>query len=89
MSKVFISYRRADSAAEAGRLYDRLVPKYGAENVFKDVDSIPLGVDFRKTLGESVGRCQVLLAVIGRHWLSIANPSGGRRLDDSRDFVRL
>jgi hypothetical protein len=89
VSKVFISYRRDDSAAEAGRLCDRLVPKYGADNVFKDVDSIPLGIDFREVLGEAVGRCQVLLAIIGRQWLSIATPSGGRRLDDPRDFVRV
>jgi hypothetical protein len=36
MSKVFISYRRADSEDVAGRIYDRLVTRFGAENAFKD-----------------------------------------------------
>jgi formylglycine-generating enzyme required for sulfatase activity len=88
MSQVFISYRRDDSADVAGRIYDRLVQCYGRDNVFKDVDDIPLGLDFRQVIGEAVGRCQVLLAVIGRQWLDIAGPSGGRRLDDPNDFVR-
>jgi formylglycine-generating enzyme required for sulfatase activity len=89
MSQVFISYRRDDSADAAGRIYDRLVQCFGRDNVFKDVDDIPPGVDFRAVISEAVGRCQVLLAVIGRDWLEIVGPSGKRRLDDPRDFVRL
>jgi hypothetical protein len=84
---ILISYRRADSGDVAGRIYDRLVAYFSRETVFKDVDSIPLGVNFRKHLTDSVGACQVLLAVIGRNWIE----SGGseRRLDDPRDFVRI
>jgi len=89
MTQVFISYRRDDSADVAGRIDDRLVETYGRANVFKDVDSIPLGIDFREFLGDTVGRCQILLAVIGPQWLHILGPTGGRRLDDPRDFVRL
>jgi formylglycine-generating enzyme required for sulfatase activity len=85
MSQVFISYRRDDSADVAGRIYDRLTQKYGAADVVMDVDSIPLGIDFREFLGEAVGRCRVLLAVIGPQWLDIIN----RRRDDPLDFVRL
>ncbi|HEX5272252.1 MAG TPA: toll/interleukin-1 receptor domain-containing protein, partial [Gemmataceae bacterium] len=71
MSHVFISYRRDDSADAADRIHDRLVQKYGADNVVMDVDSIPLGVDFREFLGGAVGRCRVLLAIIGLQWLPI------------------
>jgi formylglycine-generating enzyme required for sulfatase activity len=85
MSQVFISYRRDDSADVAGRIHDRLVQKYGTGAIVMDVDSIPLGVDFREFLGEAVGRCRVLLAVIGPQWLGIVN----RRRDDPLDFVRL
>jgi formylglycine-generating enzyme required for sulfatase activity len=85
VSKVFICYRRDDSADAAGRLYDRLVQHFGADSVVMDVDSIPLGVDFREFLSEAVGRCRVLLAVIGPQWLPIIN----RRRDDPLDFVRL
>jgi len=84
---IFIAYRRDDSIDVTGRIYDRLCQHFGKQNVFKDVDSIPLGVDFRKHLGDSVGQCDVLLTVIGRHWL--AGDRGHRRLDDVHDFVRI
>ncbi|HKP46128.1 MAG TPA: toll/interleukin-1 receptor domain-containing protein [Pyrinomonadaceae bacterium] len=84
---IFITYRREDSSDVAGRIYDRLCSQFGSQTVFKDVDSIPLGVDFRKYLDESVGKCNVLLAVIGRHWLR--GEQGSQRLEDAGDFVRI
>lgn len=84
---IFITYRREDSIDVTGRIYDRLCQYFGKEAVFKDVDSIPLGVDFRKHLGDSVGQCDVLLTVIGRQWL--LGERGQRRLDDVRDYVRI
>lgn len=86
---VFLSYRREDSADVAGRIYDRLALAFGQDQVFKDVDSIPLGVDFRDHLLQVVGRCDVLLAVIGDHWLVPGIGSEGPRLDDPKDFVRI
>ncbi len=88
-AKIFISYRRYDSADVVGRIYDRLVQAYGADKVFKDVDNIPLGLDFRKILDEAVGGCAVLLAIIGRDWLTVTNERHQRRLDDPADFVRI
>jgi TIR domain/Concanavalin A-like lectin/glucanases superfamily len=89
MTSVFVSYRRDDSRHQAGRLYDHLVEKFGKEHVFKDVDSIPLGSDFREILTERVGGCDVFLAVIGDTWLTAVGPSGTRRLDEPGDFVRI
>lgn len=89
MPRIFISYRRADSRKDVGRIYDRLVDAFGKENIFKDVDSIPLGKDFREVLREAVAQCDVLLAIIGRHWLDIKDENGNRRLDDPGDFVRI
>lgn len=86
---IFISYRRRDSSDATGRIYDRLVSHFSRECVFKDVDSIPLGVDFRKHLADSVGRCQIVLTVIGPNWLA-DEPTGSQGgLGDPRDFVRL
>ena len=87
--RIFVSYRRADSADVTGRIYDRLVQRFGKEQVFKDVDSIPLGVDFREHLGGVVGRCNILLAVMGDQWLGPPGSGAPRRLDDSKDFVRI
>ncbi|MBI1916491.1 MAG: tetratricopeptide repeat protein [Planctomycetes bacterium] len=93
MTKIFISYRREDSIDATGRLYDRLQAHFGRDGVFMDVDAIPFGVDFRHHLGEAVGRCDVLLAVIGDLWLearhSAPTRQGQRRLDDPADFVRI
>lgn len=89
MKKIFISYRRSDSKNETGRLYDNLKPMFGSENIFKDLDSIPAGVDFRKVITEAVSGCEMLLAVIGPTWLTTKNENGVRRIDDVDDFVRI
>ncbi len=88
-AKVFISYRRDDSAGHAGRVHDRLAHEFGADLLFMDVDSIPLGSDFIKVLREEVGKCDTLLAVIGQHWLDASDAEGKRRLDSENDFVRI
>ncbi len=89
MSRVFISYRRDDSADITGRIFDRLRAHFDKQILFRDVDVIPFGSDFRQVIRKAVEDCQVLLAVIGPTWLSIATEDGTRRLDDPHDFVRL
>src|SRR5271166_4953283 len=86
---VFISYRREDSGGFAGRIYDRLAERLGHESVFFGVDNIPPGLDFVDVLSERVGRCDALVAIIGRHWLTSADTDNRRRLDDPSDFVRI
>lgn len=86
---IFVSYRRDDSAEVVGRMYDRLVQHFGKEAIFKDVDSIPFGVDFRTHLASVISNCGIVLAVIGRDWLDIRDEEGQRRLDDPADFVRI
>ena len=88
-SHIFVSYRRSDSADIAGRIYDRLIGKFGKGPVFKDVDSIPLGLDFKEYLDMKVGECDVFLAIIGNEWLTARDSAGNRRLDDPTDFVRI
>jgi Family of unknown function (DUF6416)/TIR domain len=88
-SRIFISYRREDAGYPAGWLYDVLVSHFGADRVFKDVDSIEPGDDFAEVVGAAVGSCSVLLAVIGVGWLAAADDDGQRRLDDPSDLVRL
>jgi formylglycine-generating enzyme required for sulfatase activity len=88
-ARVFISYRRDDSAGHAGRVHDRLAHEFGNNLLFMDVDSIPLGSDFIKVLREEVAKCDVLLAVIGNHWLDASDAEGKRRLDSENDFVRV
>jgi hypothetical protein len=86
--RIFISYRRSDSPAHAGRLYDALASHFGNESVFMDVSAIEPGADFIKVLVDKAASCNVLIAVIGKQWLSVADRQGRRRLDDPDDWVR-
>lgn len=88
-AKVFISYRRDDSAGHAGRLHDRLESVFGRDLLFMDVDAIPLGADFVQVLADEVEKCDVLLAIIGPGWLDARDEQGIRRLDNPADFVRI
>jgi glycerophosphoryl diester phosphodiesterase len=87
--RVFISYRRQDTAWPARQLYDVLVAELGADRVFKDVDNIEPGDDFVERIQSAVGSCEVLLALIGPQWLTVTDANGLRRLDDPQDFVRI
>jgi hypothetical protein len=89
MSRIFISYRRADSADVAGRIFDRLLVVFGAPNVFKDVDSIPPGSDFADVIDETLSKCDSVIVVIGPRWLMARKGDKVPRLHEPRDFVRL
>jgi hypothetical protein len=86
--KVFITYRREDTAAHAGRLYDAMVARFGERNVFMDVDMEP-GVDFIERISEAVGACRVLIVVMGPRWATVEDEDGKARIADPEDFVRL
>src|SRR5215469_5649935 len=87
--RIFMSYRREDTAYSAAWLYDRLVRHFSGNQVFKDVDSIDLGDDFAEVITTAVESSEVLLALIGNRWLTATGRDGRRRLDDPNDFVRV
>jgi hypothetical protein len=89
MSKIFISYRRQDSRDITGRIYDRLLRHWEAERIFKDVDNIDPGEDYRDVIDREIAGCSLFLAVIGPNWLDAKKADGKRRLDDSNDMVRI
>lgn len=85
MARIFISYRRNDSAYVAATLKEKIQQRFGEDSVFLDIDNIPLGVDFRRHIGDAVGQCDVLLVLIGDNWLG----DNGVRLRAESDFVRI
>jgi tetratricopeptide (TPR) repeat protein len=87
--RIFISYRREETAYAAGWLFDRLADRFGRGQIFKDVDSIQLGDDFVAVITTAVDSCDVLLALIGDQWLTISDEQGRPRLANPNDFVRL
>lgn len=82
-SKIFISYRRQDSASAAGRLYDFLELEVGRQALFKDVDNIPYGRDFRQEIRRAIDESQIVLVVIGRFFITEE-----KRLFQENDYVR-
>jgi hypothetical protein len=88
MNDIFISYRRDDSAGHAGRLFDRLKERLGADRVFMDVTDLVPGQDFEVELERAVARADCVLVVIGPRWLEVKDASGLRRIDALNDFVR-
>src|SRR5262249_61639252 len=88
MSRIVISYRRADSAAIAGRIFDRLSSHYGGESVFMDIDNIPFGTDFREHIRKIVSDSDILLAIVGSDWQG-KTADGGSRIGNDADLVRV
>src|SRR5713226_935263 len=87
MPRITISYRRDDSAAMTGRIFDRLAAHYGRESIFRDIDNIPPGVDFRKHIDGILDESDVVLAIVGPRWVG---PRGGQsRLTNAADPVRV
>ena len=87
-SGIFISYRRDDTRQAAGRLGDDLVREFGQDRIFRDIERIELGVEFAQVLNEALNNCNVMLVLIGRHWLTVTDAQGARRLDQPTDWIR-
>jgi formylglycine-generating enzyme required for sulfatase activity len=86
---IFISYRRADSKYVVDRIRERLVAAFGHEAVFRDIESIPLGTDFRTVLNQETAGCSAMLVVIGPQWAGITDSKGNKRLFDPNDYTRI
>src|SRR5207248_11389158 len=67
---------------------DRLHAKLGKENVFMDFDSVPPEMDFREQIKQMIERSNLVIAIIGPHWLG-EQPDASRRIDNPAVFVRL
>ena len=87
--KIFFCYRREDSADVTGRMYDWLLNQFGQSSLFKDVDSIPYGVDFRTEIDKAISTSTLVLVIIGRKWLTTSGKQRKRDIDSSSDYVRI
>jgi CHASE2 domain-containing sensor protein len=85
----FISYRRDQSVWPARLLRDELLRRFGADQVFKDSDSIEAGQSWPEQLREAITQASVVLVVMGPHWADARDASGALRLNDPEDWVRL
>jgi hypothetical protein len=89
MVTIFVSYRRSDSAYAAYSIYDRLARQFGWKAVVFDVDSLPLGEDYREFLVDQIRSCDAVLVIIGDRWIDARAEDGSRSLDNPTDPVRI
>ena len=89
MPDIFLSYRRKDSEAIAWHINERLKARFGSGSVFIDVETIPVGSDFRTVIQNEIERCRVLIVIIGPGWLNEQDEYGTRRIEADNDWVRL
>ncbi len=87
-TRVFITYRRDDTAGDAGRLYDSLTRRFGDGSVFMDAEGIQPGQEFGQVIRETIEKSDVVLVLIGRRWANATDASGRRRLANPDDWVR-
>src|ERR1700751_5842882 len=88
MPRIAISYRRADSQDITGRIFDRLIQRFGRQSVFRDIDSIRPGIDFRTQIDETLQSTDVLLVIVGPKWLG-RSKGAEARIDNEADLVRI
>lgn len=84
----FISYRRSDTRWPANSLKLQLSERFGEASVFMDTATIHPGQEWPSRIEQAIRGASVVLVLIGPRWL-VAEPSGGRRIDDPDDWVRL
>jgi hypothetical protein len=87
--KIFISYRRDDTRADARSIYQRLQKTFGAKKLFMDVDTIERGRDFRSAIDAYLANSAAMLVLIGRNWLGTNAKTNVRRINDPADFVSV
>lgn len=83
VTRVFMSYRRADRPMSAGRIYDYLVRSLGPGSVFMDVSDICLGREWMSVISEKLNSAEVVLAIIGPEWIRLLQ----EKMGDSTDLL--
>lgn len=87
MIRVFISYRRRDTAQAAGRLAEDIRERFGRRSVFMDTfeEAIRGGDNFRDEINNWIAGADVVLVMIGKDWTGTSDEN---RLQDPEDLVR-
>ena len=84
--KVFVSYRRDNTAGETIAISIYLRSQFGHDAVFMDSSSVKPGVVWPERIQTALASADYLFVIIGPNWLG-ETPSG-RRIDDEEDWIR-
>lgn len=86
--RVFISYRRSDSAPYARSIHEKLLEYFYKENIFMDINNIKPGVKFGQEIDKALNSVDTVIALIGREWAMLKDENGKPRIDVPEDMVR-
>ena len=84
----FISYRREDSSFSAQWIAQGIRETFGPESLFIDVDAIRIGERYARQIEQALEATEILVVLIGPHWLRLTDEFGRRRIDRTDDWVR-
>jgi len=85
---IFISYRREGSSTFAAILYSELCKHFVSKNIFKDINTLKPGTNFKAEIEAALENSSVLLVLIDRNWSQLKNEKGIKRIFEENDFVR-
>ena len=86
--EIFLNFRTGDQDMAAPFLHRYLASWFGGDAVFFASHSIPAGADFPAELVRHAQQCQVMLALIGPQWLTMAGQDWRPLLADPGDWAR-
>jgi len=86
--RVFINYRREDSAPYALALRAEFERHLAGAHVFVDTQGIAAGTQWPAVLKDALFQTDALISLIGPDWISAAGADGRLRLFDEEDWVR-
>lgn len=84
-NRIFLSYRRDDSAGYVSRLENELERVFGDGRVFRDATDIPGGAKWKNVIDANLHSSAVLILVIGPRWEHIWH----ERINDDVNYVAL
>ena len=87
--RIFISYRRRDSAPYARSLHERLVDDFRRERIFMDITGIDPGENFVRRIEQALDGVDAVIVLIGDRWSTVRNDDGQARINDPADFVHI
>lgn len=85
---IFISYRRDDAAGFVGLLGQALRYKFRDAEMFIDIQSLSLGVDFKESIIRAIWQSTIMIVVIGPKWNAADPNTKVAKLFSSDDVVR-
>lgn len=80
--EVFVASRRTDAPGHTGRVGERLINHFGSGQVFKDIESLPPGVNYVDFIRAKLQLAHVMVVVVGPNW------ANDPRLQDPADLHR-